>query len=106
MLMPSPKKAFRSPRVHKGVRGPPAAALALFAAHGDGALRSEVADAGRKTAAAELARRGVAEIRAVALARVDDHDVRGAGRPQHLLQRRDDGLQQRDVVAEQLAEAA
>ena len=79
--------------------------VAVLAAHQDAPHRPRIADAVVQLAAGLLRRRQVAQVGAVALTGVDDEHPELAGRLQHALGGRDGGTQQRDVVAQRLAEA-
>jgi len=78
----------------------------MLAADENPPVRALGADRRVEAAARELRRRAVGEVRAVALARVDDRHAAGAREGEDGLQRLDDLQQHRDVVAQQRAEAA
>src|SRR6185436_16488732 len=80
--------------------------VAVFAPHQDAPHRSGVADAVLQPAAQLLARGQVGKVRAVPLARMDHEHPAAARRVEYLARGRDRFAQQRDVVAERLAEAA
>jgi len=71
-----------------------------------GCMRNAIADAGLEPAAQLLVARQVAEIGAVPFARVHHQHLPGARRGKHFSDGRDRLSEQRDVVAEGLAEAA
>ncbi len=77
-----------------------------LAANEDPAHRSGIADAQTWRAALDLGRRCVRQIGQVAFARVDDEHAGVARSCEHRTTGRDGALQERDVVAERLAEAA
>jgi hypothetical protein len=77
-----------------------------LAADQDAPHRPRVSDPGTLDAARELSRRRIGEIRPVPLAGVDDENAAIACRRERPAAGRDGGLQQADIVAQTLAEAA
>ena len=79
--------------------------VAVFAVHENAAHRTGIADAGREPAARLLCRRQVCEVGPMTLARVDDENAGFSRGVQHARRRRHRLTQERDVVAQCLAES-